>query len=289
MVSHESDRPIIICDTSSYSSTRSKSMEESDEGTTINANSIATSQNLALQLQNDTQNQREQREEEKILQPPTSINSRTVSAATDSPRRISKVNFDGSVDVTFIPSRYEYSDSVKTCLWTNPRELSQQAERNILEFASEGFDWRNVADDDDMVEVEGQTGRVHPIHCNPQLRAAMQRYLPGGTLQHQINRDQWDEGFRSRQQHWVGEEQDAANRTGENLLYESPNENDLLYFQADESDPRAQFWENRRARPRGTDEKEPTDQNKNAPAPYRSSTCIDLMMSTDSNVSNTST
>lgn len=54
-----------------------------------------------------------------------------------SPRRKSLV-FNETVKVIAIPMRNEYSNQVRSKLWSNPLELQQNAARNAIEFASEG-------------------------------------------------------------------------------------------------------------------------------------------------------
>jgi hypothetical protein len=76
----------------------------------------------------------------------------------------SAVVFDESVAVFPIPNRSEYTPQMKSCIWSNKRELQKNAARNMLEFAAEGFNWRNAADDDAMY-VNHVGERVHPCHC----------------------------------------------------------------------------------------------------------------------------
>ena len=57
----------------------------------------------------------------------------------------------------------EYSTIVKERLWSSSNDLYQNAVRNSIEFASEGWNWRTVADDDQMIQsASGE--RIHPIH-----------------------------------------------------------------------------------------------------------------------------
>jgi hypothetical protein len=72
------------------------------------------------------------------------------------------VAFDASVKVLPIPSRTCYSNRIRNELWMAPEEIQQNAARNSLEFAAEGWNWENVAEDSDMVLYEGEL--VHPIH-----------------------------------------------------------------------------------------------------------------------------
>jgi hypothetical protein len=78
--------------------------------------------------------------------------------------------FNEVVDVIPIPMRNEYSQRVRTRLWSNALEIHRNATRNAIEFASEGWDWRMVADDDSMI-VCGTTGElIHPVHCGETIQ-----------------------------------------------------------------------------------------------------------------------
>lgn len=85
------------------------------------------------------------------------------------PKNPRSVSFDCSVTVHQIPMRKEYSPRIRKYLWSDRAEMRNNATRNSLEFASENWDWRQVAEDKDMIKAE--TGElVHPIHyfqqCN---------------------------------------------------------------------------------------------------------------------------
>ena len=115
----------------------------------------------------------------------------SVNPLSPSPTTLSKmskpkrcITFDESVKVVPIPMRSEYSDRIRSRLWSNTVELYENAgkcrcykftyihffftfylivtallvcymqlimvARNHVEYASEGFDWRNAADDEQM-------------------------------------------------------------------------------------------------------------------------------------------
>lgn len=59
--------------------------------------------------------------------------------------------------------RTEYSCLVKERLWSSSSDLYQNAVRNSIEFAAEGWNWRTVADDDQMIQSPFGD-RIHPIH-----------------------------------------------------------------------------------------------------------------------------
>jgi hypothetical protein len=91
-------------------------------------------------------------------------------------RRKTSVFFDDIVSVVSIPSHSDYSERIRSRTWADRYEISAMASRNMLEFASEGWDWRNVAGDEDMLHIEGEL--VHPIHGNSLLAAALKRKIP---------------------------------------------------------------------------------------------------------------
>ena len=72
------------------------------------------------------------------------------------------VSFDPCVTVVPIPSRKAYSDRIKCHLWTPIEELNENAARNYVEFAAENWDWKQVAEEEDMVDVHGEY--IHPVH-----------------------------------------------------------------------------------------------------------------------------
>lgn len=78
-----------------------------------------------------------------------------------SPRKGS-VCFATAVKVHPIPSRLDYSDRMRSVLWTPQVEIVQNAARNTLEFAAEGWDCSKVVEDDEMVLYQGE--KIHPIH-----------------------------------------------------------------------------------------------------------------------------
>jgi hypothetical protein len=89
----------------------------------------------------------------------------TLEPLNDTHERISRrtrIQFNNDVKVVQIPSRHEYSNRIKKFLWSNGNEISENAERNRVEYASEGWDWHTVLEDDEMY-VDANTGElVHP-------------------------------------------------------------------------------------------------------------------------------
>lgn len=65
--------------------------------------------------------------------------------------------FKESVQVIPIPMRHEYSNRVKARMWSSSVEIQENATRNTIEFANEGWDWRSVKLDESMY-LCGATG-----------------------------------------------------------------------------------------------------------------------------------
>jgi hypothetical protein len=85
------------------------------------------------------------------------------------------VSFDAAVTVHPIPLRSQYSNRIRNSLWTPVSELQENAARNCVEFAAENWDWRQAAEDDDMVVYHGE--KIHPIHFVVDDAAAVSQQL----------------------------------------------------------------------------------------------------------------
>lgn len=80
------------------------------------------------------------------------------------PKRV--VNFNNKVDVIPIPMRNEYSSRISKHLWHNSYELYEMVLRNQEEFRHEGWNWRNVLEDDEMYVCTATGDKIHPIHIH---------------------------------------------------------------------------------------------------------------------------
>jgi hypothetical protein len=94
-----------------------------------------------------------------------------------------KISFQDEVSVIPIPTRYEYSDRIKSRIWSNRHELQENAERNAVEFAAEGWNWRSVTEDEGMFICSTSGELVHPIHLQhlmqeEEKRTALERGSP---------------------------------------------------------------------------------------------------------------
>ena len=76
-----------------------------------------------------------------------------------------QISFNETVDVLPIPTRFEYSPEMRSQLWSSIHEINENAARNTIEFASEGWDWRNVTLDNDMCRCPTTGQFIHPVHC----------------------------------------------------------------------------------------------------------------------------
>jgi len=75
-----------------------------------------------------------------------------------------RVGFRENVTVVPIPMRGEYSDRIRTKLWRRSGEMNQMLERNIIEFASEDYNWRNACQEEEMYFCNDSRELVHPVH-----------------------------------------------------------------------------------------------------------------------------
>jgi hypothetical protein len=80
-------------------------------------------------------------------------------------RRVkSAITFNNSVRVLPIPHHEAYSDRLRSRMWSDRYEIMSNVRRNTIEFAAEGWDWRNVFEDE-MLHLCPKTGElVHPVH-----------------------------------------------------------------------------------------------------------------------------
>ncbi|KAL3934577.1 MAG: hypothetical protein SGARI_003326 [Bacillariaceae sp.] len=96
----------------------------------------------------------------------TDNNNSIATAASDDDdskkKKTTRIAFQNEVDVLPIPTRHEYSDRIKSRIWSNRHELQENAERNAVEFAAEGWNWRTVTEDEGMYICSASGELVHP-------------------------------------------------------------------------------------------------------------------------------
>lgn len=80
-----------------------------------------------------------------------------------------KICFNDSVSVAHIPMRSEYSDRVRSRIWSNRYEIHENATRNAIEFQAEGWDWRTTIEDEGMFVCTSSGELIHPVHCQQQI------------------------------------------------------------------------------------------------------------------------
>lgn len=101
-------------------------------------------------------------------------------ASSYSPKKKAKINtkkrvsVNKVVTVVTIPSRDEYPFDLKHKLWSSSAELYANAARNTVEFASEGWNWKSVLEEEHMLVHQGNGEFIHPIHLQNVLACISQ-------------------------------------------------------------------------------------------------------------------
>lgn len=90
--------------------------------------------------------------------------SKNSEADGKKPRK-ARITFNDDVSVAHIPMRSEYSDRVRSRLWSSRYEIHENATRNAIEFQAEGWDWRSVTEDEGMFVCTSSGELIHPVHC----------------------------------------------------------------------------------------------------------------------------
>merc|ERR1711957_183845 len=93
-----------------------------------------------------------------------SVDNKPLKNALDIPRR-RRLLFSGEVEIVPIPMRSEYSNRIKDRMYSGRVELSENAQRNVVEFEAEGWDATTVLDDEEQFYKCPLTGElIHPVH-----------------------------------------------------------------------------------------------------------------------------
>lgn len=107
----------------------------------------------------------------------SSLSSSFSSKATSSSSKSScarRCTFNEEVKVCPIPKREEYSKRIRERLWLSAEDMMLNAHRNSVEFAAEGWDWRNTPEDDEMYRCLATNELIHPIHVENQRLEAQE-------------------------------------------------------------------------------------------------------------------
>lgn len=88
----------------------------------------------------------------------------TATTSTEPQNDACSVQFRSNVTVRRIPSRHDYSESVKAELWSSLAEIRENAIRNEAEFSFDGAQWRTCREEKDFF-LDKQSGcLIHPAH-----------------------------------------------------------------------------------------------------------------------------
>lgn len=85
------------------------------------------------------------------------------------------VHFDTKVLVVEITSHRDYTKSSRQRMWNSFQEIQENAERNILEFRADNWEWRNATEESEMF-MESVGELVHPASYK-QFRPGQKRKL----------------------------------------------------------------------------------------------------------------
>ncbi|KAG5187241.1 hypothetical protein JKP88DRAFT_307386 [Tribonema minus] len=78
-----------------------------------------------------------------------------------------RVRFSETVATVYIPVHRDYSNRVRASYWASAAEIREMVYRNMLEFDAEGYEWRNVAEEEDMYYSEETGEFIHPVFFDP--------------------------------------------------------------------------------------------------------------------------
>jgi hypothetical protein len=73
-----------------------------------------------------------------------------------------RVRFSETVSAVYIPVHYDYSNRVRASYWASAAEIREMVYRNMLEFDSEGYEWQNVVEEENMYYNEESKEYIHP-------------------------------------------------------------------------------------------------------------------------------
>jgi hypothetical protein len=95
----------------------------------------------------------------------TTTTTNTTNTHGGAPPRRRRLGFADEVQVVPIPMRSEYSNRIKERMYSGRVELSENAQRNVVEFEAEGWDATTVLDDENQFYKCPLTGElIHPVH-----------------------------------------------------------------------------------------------------------------------------
>lgn len=75
------------------------------------------------------------------------------------------VTFNSQVKIVPIAMRDDYTDRIRARTWNNAEVILENAHRNVMEFSSEGWSWRQCVEEHQMYTCSITGERIHPVHC----------------------------------------------------------------------------------------------------------------------------
>ncbi|CAM9100895.1 unnamed protein product [Phaeothamnion confervicola] len=92
------------------------------------------------------------------------------------------VRFSDVVSAAYVPVHTEYSNRVRRSYWTSAGEIREMVYRNMLEYDAEGYDWHNVAEEEDMYYCEDTGEWIHPVFFAAEEEDARQAAAVAGEM-----------------------------------------------------------------------------------------------------------
>lgn len=101
--------------------------------------------------------------------------------------RKKRVRFFPTVEVSYIPSHRDYSESDRKKLWSSLDEIRCNVKRNSFEYGYDQCDWQKASEEQDMYRCEATGDLLHPAYIQHALHLHATRQLCADEKQKMVN------------------------------------------------------------------------------------------------------